>query len=783
MDRGAAPHRAPARAAPHRMSFQRFSRPSGFALYLLGLAGLGAALVLALGFTWGVGVDWDGVAYIGVARALLAGDGFTGPYDLPFTHFGPLYPLLLAAPGLLQVAPYAAAGLLNAVLFGLTVWITGQWLRRRLASRFLAAWGALALTLAVPAARVAAHVWSETLFILWIMCALICTDRFFDTRRASFLAAAGIFTALACLTRYIGVALMLSVALGLWVQPGTQWRIRVRRVTLYALLAAAPLGLWMGRNVLLVGAPAGRRDRANIDSATVADSMLEILAQWIVPASAPGNAQAIASAGIVLALLVLVCAVGIAYARVLRRSAAWSDWSVFCVCGTFVATYLVCLGSVLIWGVNVLEIDDRYLVPAYAPLLCAGLCLADKGWRYARRRYGYLAIGTALAVLLWIPYQATLFAQAVRLTHTEGSGPYTNPGWAQSEVVQYLRQRPLSGHTLHTNRVMPLYFHTDGLATYRFLPTEREALPTALTRAADGDYVVWFYAMPLDAYGVPALRRMPALKPVAELADGILLRVDSTYVNEYESQTQAAYEAILASGPPAIRSHFDVRVTDNAITFLRDDCSAEDIKPRFLLQAIPVERPRLPPASRDLGFENLDFAFDRFGAWFGSACFATVPLPDYALGSLRAGQWIPGAGRELWTGEVLLWEGRPITRDDFRTLRPDARADAPVARAVFDVYLRERMAVLAKAPCTHADTEPKFFLHVIPERSSALSPSRRELGFDSYGFRFASHGARLDDQCVVVTPSWPPYAIRRLRVGQWLPAEERVVWQVEIPMD
>ena len=767
------------------MSFQRFwPRPSGFTLYLLGLAGLGAVLVLALGFTWGVGIDWDSVSYISTARILLAGGGFTSLDGNLYAHFGPLYPLLLATPGLLQVDPYAAAGPLNAALFGLTVWVTGEWLRRRLTSRLLAAWGALALTLAVPLAQVAAHAWSETLFILWIMCALLCADRFLCTDRVSALAAAGIFTALACLTRYIGVALALSVALGLLVQPGTQWRIRVRRATLYTLLAVAPLGLWMGRNFLLFGALTGHRSRANVATDTVVDSALEILTRWIAPVSGPGNAQAIASAGIALALLVLVCTVGIAYGRALRRPATWPDWSVFGVCGVFVATYLVCLGSLLIWGVNVSEIDDRYLVPVYAPLLCAGLCLADKGWRSTRSRR-YLARGAALAaaaLFLWIPYQATLFAQAIRLAQTEGSGPYTNPGWAQSEVVQYLRQRPLAGHTLHSNHVMPLYFHTDGLAAYRFLPTEREALPTVLTRAADGDYVVWFYALPLDAYGVPALRRMPALKPVAELADGILFRVDSTYVNEYESQAQAAYAAILASGPPAIRSHFDVRVTENAITFLRDACSAEDIKPRFLLQAIPAERRMLPIASQDLGFENLDFPFDRFGEWFGSACFATVPLPDYALSSLRTGQWVPGAGRELWTGEVLLWEGRPITRDDFQTLRQDARAAAPAARAFFNVHLRERRAVLVKAPCTHEDTEPKFFLHVIPEHSSALSPSRRELGFDSYGFRFASHGARWDDQCVVVTPSWPHYDIHRLRIGQWLPAEERNVWQVEIPM-
>ena len=64
----------------------------------------------------------------------------------------PLYPAMLAGGGLFGLDPYAVAGPLNAVIFGLTVLVAGSWLRRRLHSRFLWLWGCFS-NRARPSAR------------------------------------------------------------------------------------------------------------------------------------------------------------------------------------------------------------------------------------------------------------------------------------------------------------------------------------------------------------------------------------------------------------------------------------------------------------------------------------------------------------------------------------------------------------------------------------------------------------------------------------------------------
>ena len=38
----------------------------------------------------------------------------------------------------------------------------------------------------------------------------------------------------------------------------------------------------------------------------------------------------------------------------------------------------------------------------------------------------------------------------------------------------------------------------------------------------------------------------------------------------------------------------------------------------------------------------------------------------------------------------------------------------PVIRSTFDLYLTENRLTYVKAPCARADTEARFFLHIIP---------------------------------------------------------------------
>ena len=195
-------------------------RSNGGTLLLVLCAAAGVALVLARELKFGVALHLDSVLYISVARSLLAGEGFMQVFWGPMAVWPPLYPLLLAAASLFIFDPHAVAGLVNAVIFGLTVLLVGHWLRQRLESGWLALWACLATMLSFPLVREASWAMTEPLFILTATLSLMHLDKFLREGRDASLLWAAAFAALTCLTRYIGVALVAASALLLISQPG-----------------------------------------------------------------------------------------------------------------------------------------------------------------------------------------------------------------------------------------------------------------------------------------------------------------------------------------------------------------------------------------------------------------------------------------------------------------------------------------------------------------------------------------------------------------------------------
>ena len=123
-----------------------------------------------------------------------------------------------------------------------------------------------------------------------------------------------------------------------------------------------------------------------------------------------------------------------------------------------------------------------------------------------------------------------------------------------------------------------------------------------------------------------------------------------------------AYEALasdyaaLVSGEPAIRSDFDVYLSENALTYVKEPCAPADTAAWFFLALYPVDGVDLPGPRQQHGFDNLDFRFGERGVVFGGKCLATVALPEYAISRISTGQYVPveSGYNNLWEGEIHL---------------------------------------------------------------------------------------------------------------------------------
>ena len=109
----------------------------------------------------------------------------------------------------------------------------------------------------------------------------------------------------------------------------------------------------------------------------------------------------------------------------------------------------------------------------------------------------------------------------------------------------------------------------------------------------------------------------------------------------------------------AIQSSYDVYVRDNALLYVKEACSQEDVDATFFVHVVPVDVNDLADHRRRYSADNLDFRFEEHGWRSGDQCLAARRLPTYAIRHVETGQYGPGGGR-LWAGRIPS-DGEPQT--------------------------------------------------------------------------------------------------------------------------
>ena len=672
-------------------------RPDTFTMLLAALSALGVASVMAREITYGVALHWDSIQYIAGARNLLAGEGYSDISGSPVTWWPPLYSLLLATASLGAWDPLDVAGPVNAAVFGLTIFVVGRYLRQRLVSRFLVVWACLAVTLSVPLADIASWAMSEPLFILLTTLALVRIDQFLTDGKRSSLVWAAVFSALAWLTRNMGVVLPVLVGLLLLFQPGTPLMRRARRIAVFSLIAALPTALWVVRCHLLTGDTFGYYDivdRYWVDydlSIILQEPLGHLYQNWLYldqdMALWPSFEFLPAASALLLVVALLSASVGWIFAGVAHERHITLLTGAHYVFGGFAVVYFVLLITAVMLEYTWDGVQARHLAPLYIPLLVAAVVALDRLLVpvHDRRREGVegggegnqpvaasgvrgrfeiqrpLAAVLKVVLSLWALGQVVPNVdQIIRANTGDLDLFFSGPHWANSETLRWLRENPI-GPVVYSTEPAVVYLHNGRPGSYWDLP---EQFRRWLADVPDGTHVVWFYnwynSRQFD-YSAADMRGSSDFKPVAEMADGVIFKIDRSYTPRPGSPL-SVYESIVSGGfgEPVLRSTFDIHLEGATLTYLKEPCVAEDVAAKFFLHVVPRNEADLSAVSRryQSNFNNLDFTFSRKGAIWDGKCLGVVTLPDYEIARISTGQFIrdPGGSKRPWEVQIPVTE-------------------------------------------------------------------------------------------------------------------------------
>jgi len=372
----------------------------------------------------GLYVSPDSVFYVGTARHLLDGAGFRPPPGLQaLGHFPPLFTLVIAAVARLGLDPLDAARVVNIAVLGATVVVVGLVLRARTGSTTAALVGATLTVAAVDVLTFSGGALSEPLFVVLAVAAMVALASHLDSRRTIVLVVAAALVALAVLTRYVGVALVVA-GLGVLIRQGRARRAHgVVDAALFGVIALAPLVAWL--------AWAGRSGGA--DERTVAFHLLDgaylgqaarPLSRWVVPWPGP-------PVGPVLALALVTAAV-LARRRIRPEPSRPVSPALRHLPELLVA-FAVCYLGVLVADRVLVDasgrLDARFLMPLH---VVAILLIAP--WVHARRARSGVVVAAGILVLAQVVAGVAWTVGGVADRSITRRG-YSAAAWRHSAVV------------------------------------------------------------------------------------------------------------------------------------------------------------------------------------------------------------------------------------------------------------------------------------------------------------------------------------------------------------
>jgi len=448
---------------------QRIGRNTVLSMIALSLIG-----VLTVHFVakQGIGNTADAAVYIGVADSLLRGQGLNVPFGqaepYPMTHFPPLFPALIAAVGFFGMDPQNAAKWIQSFLFGANIFLVGVIIKKNApGSLWASLCGCFIILSSMTLFRIHLFALSEPLFIFLGFLGLFLLAEYSHNARKSFLIAAATAIGLAALTRYIGVALIATGAVGVLLHNSRTYPRRIRDSIAFSVISSYPMALWLIRNYHVSGSGTDRTLVAHPISLVHIKYALRTISIWILPDRIPGI-----TAGIILLLAVS----GLLFLNITRlrkegsrngidKNERPSESISFLLCIFIFFYFLILVVSISYFDVLVFP-TDRMLSPVFVSLVILIPCQLHTLLMRLERK---ALLKTACISFFVILSGYYVHHGIVLIRDVRSNGLlFENKVWPHSEIVKAIEAIPPEV-PIFTNGPEIIYMLTD--RSYRWLPS------------------------------------------------------------------------------------------------------------------------------------------------------------------------------------------------------------------------------------------------------------------------------------------------------------------------
>lgn len=502
-------------------------------MILIGITG--SILIFISSRLYGLGISPDSVYYISAARNLADGKGLIDFYGDPWIFWPPLYPVVLAFfTRIFNTDVLEVARLVNVVLFGVIIYLSGILINRHLVSSGLyRLTGILTILLSSEILQnLATMVWSETLFIFFSLIFLVSIEDYINKKKWESLILASLSVAAAIMTRYIGVFIIVTGLFVLILYFKDSLKRKLTSIFIFGFLSALPIALWLLRNLHVANTFTGDRKSMPPSFWYNLNLTLTNIHNWLVYPYANHVLK-------IIMLFILILLVGCFLIFLIKRYYRMMSSKIMKAGPLFLffSIYLILILMVK----SIIAGDDinwRLLSPAYIPFMILLLFAIEKFILPLQKMFSEFIVKMFLVsiVVLWIIYYP--LKNSVLNVHTwitEGTGGYSRIEWRQSPLALYLQQTSLvPGHLVFSNEndIPYIFAHITCQKENLKINAEvndvstKDANIDSIIKNINYSYFIWFDAYPKNyIYTKEQISQSKNVWVLADFKDGTVFIV------------------------------------------------------------------------------------------------------------------------------------------------------------------------------------------------------------------------------------------------------------------
>jgi len=439
----------------------------------------------------GVGISPDSIMYMSTARNLNDGLGYLYFGGKPIVAFPVFYPTFLAIVEFItHTDPVVLGPTLDGFLFATLIFLSGVIMERFTFPSKIYKWVILlAIVLSPSLLEIYTYLWSETLFMVWVLVFFLAYHRYAKMHSTKSLILLAIITALALITRYAGITLVGTGGMLLLFDQQLKMKEKIRHILIFGVISVSLLITNLVRNNLVTNTGTGPRYKSLTSLAENMHYFGTVMCDWFT------FGQKAYGLAFTITLLLIVAFIGVFLYNTFRSKAFYNSYENIALAFFIVYALFMILSATIS---RYERLNNRLLSHLFIPFIWGCTWWIPHLIRNARANYRVpltvIAVGVGL-LFAYGEYQRDWQRYDDECDY--GIPGYTDDDWNKSDMINLMKThlelfKP--GYTVYNNACEAFYFFT-GLGS-EYIPHKNDPKAIRKFDAQSHFYVVIFDKLP-----------------------------------------------------------------------------------------------------------------------------------------------------------------------------------------------------------------------------------------------------------------------------------------------